>query len=305
MAKKPEARHASMDEFAEVLTDFLRPKVVQETPPEAPPPKGDDSLLTNSLGMKLKRIPSGEFFMGAADGEPEARPDEKPQHKVRITRPFYLGVYEVTQAEYQAVMGVNPSYFSASGGGKARVLGMDTDRFPVEMVSWLDAIAFCNKLSESEGLKPCYTANGEPIASGTGYRLPTEAEWEYACRAGTTTPFSIGSTLSPTDANFNGNGSVKGQSLQRTAFVGSYAPNAFGLHDMHGNVWEWCQDFYDEGYYARSPDADPENLTQAEDRVSRGGSWGYDAQDCRSTDRSKAKPYFRNYGLGFRIAIVR
>ena len=123
---------------------------------------------------------------------------------MRITRPFYLGVYEVTQAEYREVMGTNPSYFSAEGGGKARSRGWTRRRYPVEQVSWLDAVAFCNKLSEREGLRPCYRPDGKPVEGGEGYRLPTEAEWEYACRAGTTTAFAFGDRLSPTEANFDG-----------------------------------------------------------------------------------------------------
>jgi formylglycine-generating enzyme required for sulfatase activity len=255
--------------------------------------------------MKLKLIPAGEFLMGAADDEPEAQSDEKPQHKVRITRPFYLGVFEVTQKEYKTIIGTNPSHFSATGGGQATVARMNTDGFPVENVSWLDATAFCNKLSEREGLKPCYWVSGEPSVDGTGYRMPTEAEWEYACRAGTITPFAFGTTITPNDANFNGNatynGSAVGGNLGRTTVVGSNRPNAFGLHDMHGNVWEWCQDWYVESLTATAP----LNSVQSAGRVIRGGGWSGSPQWCRSADRSGRAPGLRNYSLGFRVARVK
>ena len=155
--------------------------------PETPPAVKPRLSITNSIGMKLALIPAGEFTMGSPDSDRDADPGEKPQHQVRITRSFYLGVHEVTQAQYVAVMGVNPSWFSANGGGKDRVAGQSTDRHPVESVSWLDSVKFCNKLSEKEGLKMFYEMNGiivrVPDWNGLGYRLPTEAEWEYACRA--------------------------------------------------------------------------------------------------------------------------
>ena len=143
--------------------------------------------VANSIGMTLKLIPAGEFFMGSPTTTWSRAATRSPQHRVRITKPFYLGVHEVTQAQYEAVMGKNPSHFSTNGRGKDRVAGESTDRYPVENVSWLDAIQFCNKLSEKEGKKPFYEIDGEDIRvpdwNGPGYRLPTEAEWEYACRA--------------------------------------------------------------------------------------------------------------------------
>ena len=139
------------------------------------PPK----QIVNSIGMKLVLIPAGEFMMGSPESE-ESRGSDETQHRVRITKPFYLGAYEVTQHEYEQVMGNNPSYCSANGKFKERVVGMDTSRHPVENVSWEDAVAFCQRLSQKEGKQ---------------YRLPTEAQWEYACRAGTSTPFNFGSTL--------------------------------------------------------------------------------------------------------------
>jgi formylglycine-generating enzyme required for sulfatase activity len=228
---------------------------------------------------------------------------------VRITRPFYLGVYQVTQAEFREVMGNNPSWFSAEGGGQAEVAGLDTSRHPVESVSWREAIAFCNKLSEREGLGPCYRHDGGRIESGYGYRLPTEAEWEYACRARTTTAFAFGASLSPAMANFDGsavyNGSSKGANLRRTTPVGGYAPNRFGLYDMHGNVWEWCEDYYNEKFYIKSSENDPLCSSGAAGRVIRGGSWFSNPRDCRSADRYWHAPDYRSSFLGFRVLRVR
>ena len=225
---------------------------------------GLDTITTRTAGITLKRIPAGTFQMGSPDGTGEE--DEHPQHEVRITRPFYLGVTEVTQAQYEAVMGNNPSWFSATGGGKDKVAGQSTGQHPVENVSWLDAVKFCNKLSEMEGRKPFYEINGETVRvpdwKASGYRLPTEAEWEYACGG------------DPADleehAWFGGN------SGKVTHPVGKKLTNRFGLHDMLGNVWEWCWDAYDKDYYKQSPRDDPTgpDAAGAADRVIRGGSWG-------------------------------
>ena len=253
--------------------------------------------ITNSIGMKLVLIPAGKFLMGSPKDEKDRRDDEE-QHEVSITKPFYLGVYVVTQAEYEKVMGNNPSYFSTKGAGKDKVKDMDTGQFPVETVSWDDAVAFCKKLSELP----------EEKKAGRVYRLPTEAEWEYACRAGTKTPFHYGDSLSSKQANFDGNfpygGGDKGPCLVRTAKVGTYAPNAFGLYDMHGNVWEWCQDWYDADYYKNSPKEDPPGPAQASGRVVRGGSWGISGRRCRSAFRGGDGPGIRFDDLGFRVAAV-
>jgi len=266
--------------------------------------------ITNGIGMKLKLIPPGEFMMGATVADVEkilkAYPDgdryrrffdaEMPQHKVRITKPFYVGVYEVTQAEYERVMKENPSWFSNGGDGKDEVSGLDTSRVPVESVSWEDAVEFCRRLS----------AMPKERKAGGVYRLSTEAEWEYACRAGTTTPFHFGSQLNGREANCSGSypygTTEKGPSLGRPTTVGSYAANAFGLYDMHGNAWEWCRDCYDGGYYRSSPVDDPQGPKEAAFRVLRGGSWAIGAGSCRSAFRDMGEPQFRHRCRGFRVA---
>jgi formylglycine-generating enzyme required for sulfatase activity/outer membrane protein assembly factor BamB len=248
--------------------------------------------------MRLVLIPAGAFLMGSPDSDPEAHADEKPQHRVRTTRPFYLGVYEVTQREYERVMGSNPSFFSAAGPGKDRVAGLDTSWFPVEQVTWHQAVAFCRRLSELPQEKQARHV----------YRLPTEAEWEYACRSGTTTPFPFGHALSSPQANFNGNypsaDAAKGPFLARTTRVGSYPANAWGLHDMVGNVWEWCADWYGRDYYRVSPTDDPPGPASGSMRVIRGGEWYADARDCRSAFRYADLPDGVFYVMGFRVAMT-
>ncbi|HEV3298087.1 MAG TPA: SUMF1/EgtB/PvdO family nonheme iron enzyme [Planctomycetaceae bacterium] len=277
-------------------------------------------ISTNSVGMKLALIPPGEFQMGSPNSEPYHRDDEH-QHHVRITKPFYLGVYDVTQREFQEVLGRNPSGFRNSGGEMDSGTGPDTSRRPVETVTWFDAIEFCNKLSEKEG-RPTYYKIGNikrerelwikqadvSIAGGAGYRLPTEAQWEYACRAGTTTPFNFGALNNGLDCNCNGTApygtSEKGPALGTTAPVGSYRPNAFGLYDMHGNVWQWCWDAYEPEYYAASPESDPPGPPAGARRVFRGGSWcAWNTPNCRSAVRQPSEPDYRNWAeQGFRVA---
>ncbi len=253
--------------------------------------------LANTIGMKLVLIPAGRFLMGSPASEANRYADEGPQHKVEITRPFYMGIYQVTQEEYQRVTGTNPSRFSSSGDGKGKVKGMDTRRFPVENVNWDDAVQFCRKLSEM----------AEEKKHGLVYRLPTEAEWEYSCRGGAnrSTPFHFGATLSSTQANFDGNhpygGAAKGPYLQRTTTVDSYPPNAWGLFDMHGNIREWCQDWYDWDYYENSPVNDPQGPEMGEARVLRGGSWFLPSRYCRSAVRFWVAPGDRVYLFGFRV----
>lgn len=252
--------------------------------------------VVNSIGMRLVLIPAGEFQMGASESEVGSRVDERPVHRVRITRPFLLDSHEVTQEEYQKVMGINPSNFCSTGDGARKVKGIDTRQFPVEQVSWTDAVAFCEKLS----------ALPEEQKAGRVYRLPTESEWQYACRAGTTTPFHYGTALGAADANINGNfpygGAPRSKMLGRTAKVGSYKPNAFGLYDMHGNVSEMTGDWYARFYFAESPMDDPPGAEKGGDRVVLGGGWGTDAARCRSAFRRSNAPSGKASYFGFRVA---
>jgi formylglycine-generating enzyme required for sulfatase activity len=254
-----------------------------------------EKLLTNSIDMKLALIPAGKFTMGSPAAEAD-RDDIEVQHEVEISRPFYMGVYEVTQQQWQKVIGKpSKSHFNATRGG-----GPD---HPVEDLRWNEAVDFCNRL----------TALPEEKKAGRKYRLPTEAEWEYACRAGTTTAFHYGKSLSSLEANFNGNfpygGAAKGPYLRRTAKVGSYKPNAWGLYDMHGNVQEWCSDWYDPDYYKKSPRVDPKGpdkgvlSTDYKDfyRVVRGGCWLDEARGCRSAYRFRAMPHDAYMLVGFRV----
>jgi uncharacterized protein (TIGR02996 family) len=250
--------------------------------------------LTNSIGMQFVLIPPGTFLMGSPETEAERESDEGPQHEVEITQPFYLGAYPVTQEEYQIVMRKNLSWFSSKGGGKGGVKKLDTRRFPVERVSWENAVEFCRLLTEKEG------------GSGHLYRLPTEAEWEYACRGGQafkdSAPFYFtkpSSSLSSKRANFEGN-------VGRTTTVGSYQPNVLGLYDMHGNVWEWCSDWFDRSYYQRSPKQDPQGPESSPEnrRVMRGGSWGYGRRECRAASRAGSNPGNRLGVIGFRVVLV-
>jgi formylglycine-generating enzyme required for sulfatase activity len=266
--------------------------------------------VENSIGMKLVRIPKGTFMMGSPASEKrrmigpaieEHRSDDDKQHEVEITKDFYLGIHEVTQKQYRTVMGKNPSFFCASGGGKDKVKGMKTEDFPVDDVNYDDAVAFCKMLSALRAEKQ----------SKRAYRLPTEAEWEYACRGGASSSYQVfhfGNSLSSTQANFDGNfpygGADRGDYLKRTCKVGSYAPNRFGLHDMHGNVYEWCADWYAEDYYASSPRRDPQGPSEGSDRVVRGGGWDDSGQDCRSAFRFRRTPELRFSYLGFRVAVV-
>ena len=250
-------------------------------------PPAKVQTVTNSIGMKLKLVPAGEFQMGSTEYD-----DEKPIHRVTISRPFYLGVYPVTQREYMQLIKKNPSHFSGN------------DRLPVESVSWFDAVAFCNELGRKEGLKPFYTINGQSVEvpdwNGPGYRLPTEAEWEYVCRAGTTTRFSFGD-----------NEKVLGEhawydqnSGKQTHPVGEKKPNPFGLFDMHGNVWEWCWDWYDARYYSDgSLCIDPKGQQIGGGaRVLRGGAWNFNAFNVRSALRYGVAPAKRYRHYGFRLA---
>ena len=241
--------------------------------------------MTNATGMQLVLIPPGEFDMGSSDaeitallqasGRDPALADgfaaEGPQHRVKVTHPFYLGKHEVTREQYEQVMREAPSTFSGNRD------------LPVESVSWQAAIEFCRALS----------ALSQEDQAGRVYRMPSEAEWEYACRAGTTTTFHLGDTLSASAANFGGN-------LGRTLPVDSYQPNALGLYGMHGSVREWCADWYADGYYSESPENDPRGPAVGTARVVRGGGWSDAPRLCRSACRGSHPPLESGSDLGFR-----
>jgi formylglycine-generating enzyme required for sulfatase activity len=243
--------------------------------------------FTNGVGMKLVRIPRGRFMMGAPKEDKLARPDEK-YREVTIAKDYYLGAYEVTQKQYKTVMGYNPSFFSEDGepakgaryeynqpaGGKDQVKGLDTSDFPVENVAYEDAEKFLQKLNDREKAR----------RGAWRYAIPTEAQWEYACRAGAASyrRYSFGDAITPKDANY-------GMQLRRPCKVGSYRPNAWGLYDMHGNVWEMTADYYDKEQY----------------RSVRGGDWYCVGESCRSAHRSERyRGFDRCYYLGFRVALV-
>jgi formylglycine-generating enzyme required for sulfatase activity len=280
-------------------------------------------------------INAGTFQMGSPETEPNRGSDET-QHEVTLTKGFYIGKYQLTQAQYEAVMGSNPSAHRI-GGSQAYYLGVitDTTNFPVEMVNWYDALVFCNKLSMAEGLSPAYSINGSTdpanwgeiptmpiwdesstwnniaiIVDSNGYRLPTEAQWEYACRAGTTTAFNWGTNQITTDqANYRGsfdvyNGSPSGTFLQRTTEVGSFTPNAWGLYDMHGNVMEWCWDWY--GTYEDGTQTDPTGSVSGMAKAARGGTFistgAYLRSAYRPSGESNIHPYNRGPYVGFRLS---
>jgi formylglycine-generating enzyme required for sulfatase activity len=263
--------------------------------PGAPLP----AQATNSLGMKFMLVPAGQFLMGSPETE-EGRQDDEWQHAVMLTRPFYLGIYPVTQEQYQRLMQTNPSHFSPWGRGKALVKGQDTRLFPVERVTWGNALAFCRRLSEAP----------EEQRAGRTYRLPTEAEWEHACRFGGPVgqAFHFGDALSSAQANFDGRkphgGAARGPNLKRTTAVGSYPPSSLGLFDLHGNVWEWCQDwYYEDWYYEDSPAEDPQGPEAGAMRVVRGGCWSSPGSNCRTAFRGKLEPGTHLFRTGFRVVL--
>lgn len=237
--------------------------------------------LGNGVKLEMVSIPAGSFLMGSPVGE--GNENEKPQHLVNVPT-FYMGKYPITQSQYLAIMGENPSHFQ---GGD----------LPVENVSWLNAQEFCEKLSKKSGKK---------------YRLPSEAEWEYACRAGTTTPFHFGETITTDVANFNGDDTYgnapKGKYLQKTTLVGNYkVANNFGLYDLHGNVCEWCLDEYEDNYQDAPTDGSARENIFSKDknkkRLLRGGSWKYNPRNCRSAYRNRRSADTRHNYIGFRLVL--
>lgn len=258
--------------------------------------KNLQSKTAEQLGIEVERIvkindyveidfvliPPGEFYMGSLSTEKGRGKDEGPVHKVKISKPFYMSKYEVTQIQYQTVFDSTRKIFYSK----------DDDN-PADRVSYNQANRFTEELSllkREEGLK---------------FRLPTEAEWEYACRAGTTTPFYTGEIINSEQANYNAteiyDNGTEGVYLKRATIVGSYPPNPFGLYDVHGNVWEWCRDRFQKHFYEHSPLIDP--MAGGDEPVRRGGAWDSPPEDCRSANRSHRKSWRHMANTGFRIVL--
>ena len=237
------------------------------------PPKEVAADLGGGVKLDMVLIPAGEFMMGSPNSDRNAAADEKPQHRVRITKPFYLGKYPVTQEQWTAVMGVNPSFFKGA-------------KNPVEEVSWDDCLQFLRRLNEKVG--------------GGKYQFPTEAQWEYACRAGTTTRYCFGDD----ETGLADYGWYDKNSGGKSHPVGEKKPNAWGLYDMHGDIWQWCLDWYDPGYYAVSTTDDPTGPATGTARVSHGGCWFSPASSARSANHGRIEPEHRGSHLGFRVCMV-
>lgn len=272
----------------------------QSTPPPSSSQQGQEEQPQIPENFIL--VEGGTFSMGSPDSE-AWRSDDETQHTVTVSD-FYMSAFEVTQAEYQAVIGSNPSAFSG-------------EELPVETVSWLDAIAYCNARSELEGLEPAYTVEGQTVTwnrSANGYRLPTEAEWEYACRAGTQTPFNTETSISADESNYWGHypyliednyfnqsnlETRPGVYRETTVAVGSFQPNAWGFYDMHGNVGEWVWDYY--GDYPTEAQTDPVGPDSGVLRVNRGGGWNDFAKNLRSAYRATLPQDSAVFNVGFRL----
>jgi formylglycine-generating enzyme required for sulfatase activity/Tol biopolymer transport system component/type II secretory pathway pseudopilin PulG len=274
----------------------------EPTPPPAPKGPRDDGPgrpavprelplvnVVNSVGMELTLIPQGEFIMGTPDVTFDKDvPPECPPHRVRITKPYYLGTHEVTQEQFARIMGKNPSWHTTSSGLKDKP-EQDTGLLPVEQVSWNDAVEFCHRLSQQPAEKD----------AGLVYRLPTEAEWEFACRSGKSDPF-LWKFAAPDPMTGENAGETLPGNLDVVA-VGSYPPNAFGVYDMRGNVYEWCADWFARDYYHRSPVDDPPGPTTGYLRVVRGGDWLFVGEGCM-INRRITLPWQSNPYIGFRVA---
>ncbi len=242
--------------------------------------------VSESACPEMVTIPPGKFLMGAPAGEEGSNDEQRPQHEVRIDRAFALGKHAVTFGEWDAAIAAGAKLEKPDDRGWGR------DRRPVINVNWHDAKTYIAWLNSKPGLE----------GRADAYRLPSEAEWEYACRAGTTTPFSFGATISTTQANYNGKDTYGAIKLGKTTPVGSFSANAFGLHDMHGNVWEWCEDVWSDDYNGAPTDGSPWLTGDASSRVLRGGSWGLITPGLRSSNRGSDTPSVRNSSVGFRVA---
>lgn len=264
----PGAKSATSPAVSESPSEQLAETSVSSSSASIP---STGTAFTNSIGMPFTRIPAGEFLMGSPDNDPAKTSAETPQHRVEISQPFLLGTHEVTQQQFEQIMSVNPSRFKDPS-------------HPVERVSWTNSTEFCTRLSESD--------------DNYNYRLPTEAEWEYACRAGTTTEDDDGDGLDPARGWFRDN------SRGQTHPAGQASPNKWGLYDMQGNVWEWCADWYDGNYYWSSPAIDPTGPATGANRVRRGGGYNSGAWYCRSASRSGMAPDENDSNLGFRVVAV-
>jgi len=271
--------------FQVVMVD-KRGNTISKTPGEArylTEYLGDDLATGNSITLDMVQIPKGNFIMGSPKDETPniARPDENPQHHVEVPE-FFLGKYEVTQEQYKIIMGNNPAYFQ-----------VDAKNHPVEQVSWDDAQEFCRRLSKK---------------TGRPYRLPSEAEWEYACRGGTTTPFYTGATITVDLANYDSSTTYAkeptGQARNQTTVVGQFPPNPFGLYDMSGNVSEWCFDYFHANYQGAPRDGSSWIKNKTENyRIIRGGSWSNIPAFCRSANRLGILPVVKLSTVGFRLAM--
>jgi formylglycine-generating enzyme required for sulfatase activity len=252
------------------------PSSTGEQPTENPTEQTTESI-TNTIGMTLNLIPAGTCLMGSPEDETDKENNEH-QYFVRIVKAFYMQTTEVTQGQWKAVMDTEP--------WKDEEYVKDGANYAATYVSWDDAIAYCNKLSAKEG---------------NTYRLPTEAEWEYACRAGTEARWSFGDDKNTLGdyAWYNRNAYDAGEEYAHQ--VGLKNPNAFGLYDMHGNVWEWCYDYYGEAYYKQSPEKDPQGPTSGSSRVFRGGTWLIPAHFTRSAFRGRSAADLRTNATGFRL----
>ncbi|MTJ52664.1 formylglycine-generating enzyme family protein [Anabaena sp. UHCC 0253] len=282
--KTPEIKRASRTCTFDVLTVDAQGKISNRVSSEA-------TLFIEELGnnitLEMVEIPGGSFTMGSPASEKGRSDDEGSQHEVNVPA-FAMGRFAVTQEQYQQIMGKNPSNFKKDDGSTSL-----TKQRPVEQVSWNDAVDFCKKLSEKTGLK---------------YRLPSEAEWEYACRGRTTTPFHFGETITSDLANYRGTETYasepKGKFREETIEVGSFPPNSFGLYDMHGNVWEWCQDDWHDNYTNAPKYGSAWTSLSDSVKVLRGGSWFSNPEGCRSADRNYNVRDDRFLNFGFRVVCV-